>query len=166
MTWNRYICKSYTVDHNRKLYNEIRQMVVNCCSGNRPVRNPYPFILAESLNRPAIDNTMLDDIASQLNTVAQNIPQYPHLQTMWVKTGYTMHPQPTDPFLLTRIWIRQQGYGLNWLAATQIVNSSDFILLQRQKWVPYIEPPNDAMASPVLNPPRLQSTRHGRTLSS
>jgi hypothetical protein len=151
MTWHRYICKSHTVTHNRKLFNEIRQMAINCCSGNRPVHNLYPFILAESLNQPFIENSMLQDIASQLNTVAQNIPQYPHLQTMWVKTGYTMHPQPTEPFLLTRVWIRQQGYGLNWLAATQIVNSSDFIILQRQKWAPYRKP-----SDLVLNAPRLQ----------
>jgi hypothetical protein len=144
MTWHRYICKPQNIPLNKNLYNEIQQMLVNCCAGCRPVHHVRPFTICYPVAISNFHTSMAYGVSHQLNELARNLPQYPHLQRLWVKEGHTMTPDPTDPYLLARIWIRQQGQGLNWLTAVQVVDSSDFPLLQKSKWSPY-----------DLNPPRL-----------
>ncbi len=147
-------------------------MLVNCEMGKRPIYHTRPFIITYPVNLSHITHVSTIHttaaarrITSQVSEVARHIPQYPHLQHTWVKdtfpayyfsefkyllngwleAGHTMTPEPTDPYLLARIWIRQQGHGLNWLTAIQVVDSSDFAIIQKSQWSPY-----------SLNPPRLQ----------
>lgn len=137
MTWHRYICKPYTTPLNASLHSEIHQMLMNCAAGRRPVYHVRPFVLCYPTHSTTMHDAALAGVAYQMNTLATHIPQYPHLQTLWAKHGHTMHPAPTDPHMLTRIWIRQRGHGLNWLVASQIIDQTDVGLLHAATWSPF-----------------------------
>jgi hypothetical protein len=137
MTWHRYIYKPLNMPLNITLHNEIQQMLVNCAAGHRPVHHVRPFTICYPVRISTFHTSMADGIAHQLGTLASHISQYPHYQQLWVNNGHTMHPNPTDPYLLARIWIRQRGHGLNWLAAAQIVDASDFAIIQKSTWSPH-----------------------------
>lgn len=126
MSWQRYIYNPTRTILNTRLIHNVQQMINSCKMGQRPVWHSKPFYVLYPTDSMYIHEDHMKDLVTEIQSVSTTLPCYPHYHAFWMRMdGHTMAPNATDPYFISRTWIRERNGGLNWITAAQVVDSKE-----------------------------------------